>query len=396
MAGGVEMTIDRRMKRYVIGAAVLIFVGAGPGFAQAPVADYGARKEKVLRETEHRQRSELISQVSRTYREMVSSFKAKSVEHGEEMSLELSRLLEDPLLPAEFAARIRHKQARFLDRVYGRQTQALLDFPVDDELRDEEVQAIQARLDGPRPQSPVASALVTPADPMGDEAKGFEDGDVRQRERAERREEKRRVREADRREVRHQKEAARLARAAERAAKKTARKAERDQTRQKKRLGEASSAAQTDQAEQELDAYLAETRSAHRAADQKLTEIETKMMENRQAVVDEFVRKYRSELMARRKDLKAKFDDQLEALYEDGVALYKNKAYRKAWDILSEVERIQPDYKKTRSYLASIEPFIRIDTVDQKRHLVDSVLDSFDQAITPSVDEQGGRSNESD
>ncbi len=73
-----------------------------------------------------------------------------------------------------------------------------------------------------------------------------------------------------------------------------------------------------------------------------------------------------SDLKARQKELKAyreqiqkDYNRRIERMYERALTFYKNKQYRQARDIFTDIEELWPGYKDAKTYLRRIEKYLK-------------------------------------
>ncbi len=324
--------------------------------SKIPPANYGVKKKQVQDKAERLKRSQLIQEVSSTYREMVASFKARQVEHGEDLSQKLDALLEDPLLPPDFAEKIRLKQQNFLERVYGKEVQLAADIPVD-RITDEELPAIRERMPEQKnfavetPKMQVNEELIekNPQETLNADIKAAV---VTDRSPSEEEEKERGV------PVKNSRNAV--------------------QSRKDYEQDRQSAVKQRQQAEQELEKYTQGLRDGQDA--DGLTKLQREALAGRKEKIDVFLKKYRSEMTSRRKDLQSQFELRIEELYRDGVEFYENKAYRTAWDLLSEVEELSPGYKDARRILDSIRMYVDEELAHERQQEIADILDQYQQS----------------
>lgn len=106
---------------------------------------------------------------------------------------------------------------------------------------------------------------------------------------------------------------------------------------------------------------LSDEERQQRQADQLLA-YQKNMLELERAEVDRYVALYQQELSETRRQMKEGFDAKIESLYQDGLEYFDHKAYRFAFDILTAVEQLKPDYKLTRRYLENLERYFSSQT----------------------------------
>ncbi len=431
--------LKKRMLMMVLG--IMIGHACMSAFAQAQEsssldpklapADYGVKKRQIQDKAERLRRSQLIQDVSSTYREMVASFKARRIEHGEELVQKLDGLLDDPLLPQNFSGRIRIKQQNFLTRIYGRDVELAADFPVD-KIADEELPAIRQRMPSGKTLEDV---LPEHAAAIQDAEKPQED--VKATKRAEKARFKKEKKEKAEKQAADKKALAAKAAADALVAAKTAEtitvpasakkkarfkkekkeKAEKQavdikaldakvvaaeslaveagktagrtvpvpdvqgvaQSRKEHEKDLQAVLSQREQAQKDLEKYSQELKGGQK--DDALTEVQSRALGLRQEKIDNFLKKYRSEIMVRRKDLQTQFDLRIEELYRDGVEFYESHAYRTAWDLLSEVEKLNPGYKDTRHILDAMRIYVDDELTHERRGEISDLLDQYQQNV---------------
>ncbi len=363
------------MSRICVAAFItLAVVTAGYAWAEQssvldpklPAADYGSQKKQVQDRAQRLKQSQLVQDVSSTYREMVASFKARQIEHAEELSQELDGLLDDPLLPAAFAEKMRKKQQNFLERVYGKEDRLITEIPVD-KITDEELPAIRERMS---PQKEAAAVL-----PASEEGKiageqapavSLAVSEPLQPEPKKKKEKK----------TKQQKISAEEKLATEKVQQTVLPKSTAE-TRRDHENDRQAALKQRKQAEEELKKYADQSREEEADG---LLKVQRLASEERQQKIDNFLKKYRSEMMVRRKDLQTEFDLRIEELYRDGMEFYKNRAYRMAWDLLSEVEHLSPGYKDVQQVLGSIRIYVEEELAHERQQEISSVLDEYQQS----------------
>ncbi len=347
--------------------------------SKIPPADYGAQKKQVQDKAERLRRSQLIQEVSSTYREMVASFKARQVEHGEDLSQKLDALLDDPLLPADFAEKIRVKQQNFLERVYGKEVQLAADIPVD-RISDEELPAIRERMpDFPKPAEVVPGRISAGGLAVEKTGETTENAQLPKQKANEGLIEKKRQEalsaDIEAAAVRDKGLSGKTADAVVPAGDPLS----AVQSRKDYEEDRQAAVKQRQQAEQELEKYTQGVRDGQDA--DGLTKLQREALAGRKEKIDAFLKKYRSEMTARRKDLQSQFDLRIEELYRDGVEFYEKKAYRTAWDLLSEVEELSPGYKDARRILDSIRMYVDEELAHERQQKIGDLLDQYQQSI---------------
>lgn len=380
------MKMINRTKKISIGFvfSVLFFSAVQTGFAQSDLhgsedpAVYGREKAKILAREERSRRSQTIQEVAQTYREMVSSYKAKRIIRAEELSQKLDALLDDPVLPESFALKIRHKQQRFLRRIYGDDSNMRVEVQVDDVSDEEVVQIQQVLKEGEG--SPAIGQPEFLAQEMAEDSQDIdllalrraEKEAVKQKrfeEKERRKQEKAALKEARRQEI----IARRKKRRDEYSARKEKKKAERlvrlEARRNKKNIkdgfagaGEGSELETKPVAaiEQNIDAVAKDMDDAQLAKrrevqTEKLLEYQKEFLDLERKEVDRYVRLYKEEMKEQKRSLEEEFSRRVDSLYQDGIEFFEKKAYHFSYDVLREVEELHPNYKMTRQYLAELE-----------------------------------------
>ncbi len=331
-----------------------------------PAADYGSQKKQVQDRAQRLKQSQLVQDVSSTYREMVASFKARQIEHAEELSQELDNLLDDPLLPVAFAEKMRKKQQNFLERVYGKEDRLITEIPVD-KITDEELPAIRERMS---PQRKISEVLPASGEVMVESGQA-PTVSLAASEPAQPEPKKKKEKKAKQQKI-SSKEKLATEEVQQTALPKTTAETRRDHENDRQ-----TALKQRKQAEEDLRKYADQSREGEADG---LLQVQRLASEERQQKIDNFLKKYRSEMMVRRKDLQTEFDLRIEELYRDGMEFYKNRAYRMAWDLLSEVERLSPGYKDVRRVLDSIRIYVEEELAHERQQEISSVLDEYQQS----------------
>jgi len=352
------MTRGKMMKKiFIMGVVAAGLLTGFNAFAQHETG--GTQDSKILARERRLKQSQVIQEVAQTYREMVSSYKAQRIERAEEMSRKLTELIHDPLLPEAFAQKMAVKQERFLDRIYGEGKAPKIDIPVDDVSAEEIVQiqtAMQEQASNVQPV--IQDADVAMPEPVVDHSRADKIA-AKKAFRVERLAEKKRLREqkiARAQERRQRRRAARQKKREER----LARLAEK-----KKRGRKDDDSPAPEGPSVSVNEEIAKIRETERrlVMEKKLTEFQDeaeesrKDMESQEDEIERYVRLYKEEMGREKKELEEEFGKRIENLYQDGIEFYNQKAYRFSLDVFNEMEKISPNYKETRAYLAELKRY---------------------------------------
>ncbi|HSV44006.1 MAG TPA: hypothetical protein VLJ10_05565 [Candidatus Bathyarchaeia archaeon] len=339
----------------------IVFLMVSPGQAQDTAvgtespASYKGVKQQVMDLAHRRQRSQTIQDVAMVYREMVSSFKAKQIVHAEEMSQRLDELLADPILPDSFVKKMQAKHERFLKRVYG--PLDLADVPEDETISEADFAAIQqeARQKSVRRVAPQSTAVEMTNDPV------VSDQPESRPQILEKPQPKIKTVSQAKKPDRMLRETASVAAQAEPAA------------------VDASVSTEAKRA-QRIEKSLASAASAG----YQMTPEEVK----------HYLALYQEERQKKVEELKKEFERKVDILYSDGVEFYKKNAYRFAYDILNEVEKVKPDYKMTRQYLSELRHYFELveeekpSTKIMNEDRQEFIGEELDQYVTEVPDER--------
>ncbi len=326
--------------------------------------DYGPEKQRILEKQQRMRRSELIQKTARLYRQMVASYKAKRISHAESVSAELTDILDDPLLPEKFADKIRRKQDAFLTRVYETHADHYLDLKTD-EMSDRELAEVREEIDPSEYAQAEKNNKPSDAEIRRRRAQQREDARAeKKRLRQERAAEKKRQREeaiARKKAKREDRLAEKNTRRQEAQARREMLRTEKEQNKNKANDNSASSdpeqdliamnrsaATEQDALNQQLDKIGQDN------PDDKLFQLQREAYTVRQKRVDGFIDEYRRHLRKTASEKEQELSRRIESLYHDALEFYRANAYRLSYDLLSEIEKIQPDYKLTRRYLKDL------------------------------------------
>ena len=337
------------------------------GKEQPPVYE---EKAQILEREQRTRRSQVIQETARIYREMVSSYKARHIVHAEELSGRLENLLADPSLPESFVERMTKKHMAFLTRVYGESPALRIDVP-DDYISDEEMKQIQEAVLKEGKAVPTGAAV---------ELKKM-DQDKRQ-QRNEIREQKKVLREQRRQDRLAEKDEARAARLQKLEEKKARRlkKSENPRTVSKQKVDQNHQQLKLKEIDHQLKTVTG-TKEIKTSVVTKVIDMEQNALNLKRDEIDRYLRLYQEEMAVSRSGLREEFLIKIEALYQDGLEFLKRKAYQFAHDVLTEVEKLSPDYKKTRSYLSELEQYFRISQLQRVDFPDDSRLEQIEEAL---------------
>lgn len=378
----------------IFAAVVILLIVVMNGYALAQEdlrgtetpAVYGQKKQRILQRQERAKRSKTIQEVARAYREMVSSYKAKRIIRAEEMSQKLDVLLEDPILPEAFSNKMARKQRNFLKRIYGGKIPAKMDVPVD-AVSDAEIREIQYAVKEETGKGVGLGILLQNAgiNSLSHKEIKKQQAEVRKRERLLKRQ-RRKDEKAELKKVRYEEKAAlkeshRVAALARKRKKKSERLARIED--KKNRKGQKRNASheisdiqevridleenvkvvnekKISSAAQTLDVLEANNRKARKI--QRLRAYQQELLDLERNEIDRYVQLYQKEMENKKSILQEELSKKIDLLYQDGVEYYEKKAYYFSRDVLFEVEKLQPDYKLTRQYLAELEMHFKFKT----------------------------------
>ncbi len=330
------------------------FLFAALGHAQEAVVgtelpvSYEGIKRQVMDLAHRRQRSQAIQEAAIVYREMVSSFKAKQIVHAEEMSQRLDELLADPILPESFVKKMQAKHERFLARVYG--PLDLADVPEDETVSEEDFTAIQKEV---RQQS---SSRVVPQ-PMAVEVKAPIVS----------------LQSESKPQVLEQPEFKT----------KTTPQAKKPE----KILRETAPVAAPAAPPAVADGSVSAEAERARRMEKSLASAASVGYQMTSEEVKHYLALYEEERQKKGGELKQEFERKVEILYADGVEFYKKNAYRFAYDILNEVEKVKPDYKMTRQYLSELKHYFEL--VEEEKPSTKIMNEDRREFIIQELDQYG-------
>jgi hypothetical protein len=372
------------MKRHqiltVTAACLLFFVQGASAWAQLSgtedPASYGREKERLIAREERVRRSQTIQEVARVYRQMVAAYKANRILNAEEMSQQLDQLLADPILPAAFSDRIQTKHATFLQRVYGDSGRVKMDVPTDD-ISEEEFKKIRRAVNSQK-QTDVSTdsfkdSAVDVKSPLTESVTREEQRMQALQDRLAQKEARRQERIALREERYQKKQALREKRKNERLV-NTAVPLAVDSRDSQARSDKGLVADQKKLKSRQVEAPVASGDSAYK----RLANLQEKALDLKKEEVDRYVRLYREQMKQEQQALQETFLVKIDNLYKDGVEFFQGNAYQFAYNVFLEVEKLHPDYKKTRNYLSQLEDYFRLHARDLDRDkVVADALDAF-------------------
>ncbi len=313
-----------------------------------PPAVYGEEKERVIARERKTRTSRAIQDVAQTYRQMVSAYKAGHIVHAEETSQHLDQLLEDDALPTSFAARMRKKHERFLERVYGESGPLRIDVP-SDEISDEEFQMIQTTVESTDHQMPArATRPLVHEEVQQNIAIPAMDKKAEQAARRQKKQDEEKLQRAM-----QQKEAEAA----------------------KERLSQVD-----EQLRQRQDA--ARLSRVNDSVESRVADLERAALDLKREEVDQYIHRYREQMQNEQESLQASFLEKVDALYQDGVEFYQKNAYYFANDVFTEVEKLRPDYKMTRQYLADLENHFRLQSLENQADRGRVIMDALENFST--------------
>ncbi|MEW5895020.1 MAG: hypothetical protein AB1650_04610 [Candidatus Omnitrophota bacterium] len=392
-------TFFKKLLWLAAAAALFFSLGTAASFSQS--ADAGTSMEsetRKLREKEERAcRSQAIQETARIYREMVASYKARQIVHAEELSQRLDDLLADPVLPEDFARRIHKKQEAFLKRVYSSNSLVAIDVPVD-QVSDDEIKVIQ---------EVIQDSEKVPLNKVKDEEDIIDPGRRKQELKMKKKQEslaRKAALKAERLAEKEKRKADALAKKeagkAVRLAKKKALEAERQARLEKRKLKQTQETVSLSENNAGTETRSEEALQRLKKVDSQLEKIiveqETKQTVVTRAIasqqkaldlkkdeVERYVRLYQEDLIRMKKELHEEFLNKIESLYLDGLEFFDKKAYQFAYDVLTEVEKLSPDYKATRRYMADLERQLNLNQVQvspersSRSLLIEEALDAY-------------------